>query len=162
MSDVRDFGAVGDGKHDDTAAVLHAVADGDGVLHFPPGNYLLSKTIELPLAKVGRVAIDGSGGTAKILMGGAGPAFRIVGSHEKNALPAAFLPGVWQRERLPTVRDIEIEGVHPEASGILLEGTMQATITGVLLRELHDGIRVLGRCRNLLISHCPIYHLRNI
>ncbi len=162
MSDVRDFGAVGDGKADDTAAIEHAVKDGDGCLHFPPGNYLLGRTVELPLKSVGRVAMSGSGGTAKILMAGAGPAFRLVGTHAKSALPADFAPSIWQRERMPTVQDIEIEGLHPEASGIHLEGTVQATFAGVLLRELFDGIRVIGRARNLLITHCHIYHLRNI
>lgn len=162
MSDVRTFGAAGDGKTDDTAAIEHAVADGDGVLLFPPGNYLVTKTIEVSLASDGRLAIDGSGGTAKILMAGAGPAFRIVGTHDKSADPAGYQPSVWQRERMPTVRDIEIEGRHAGASGFVLERTTQATFAGVLLRELHDGIRVFGRCRNLLISHCHIYHLRNI
>ena len=162
MSDVRDFGAMGDGKHDDTAAVQHAVADGDGVIHFPPGNYLLTRPIQVPLNKVGRIAIDGSGGTAKILMAGAGPAFHLIGTHEGSALPSTFKPIVWQRERMPTVQDIEIEGLHEEADGILLEGTAQATISGVLLRELRDGVRVHGRCRNLLIDACHIYNLRNI
>lgn len=162
MSDVREFGAAGDGKTDDTAAIKHAVQDGDGVLYFPPGNYLLNETIDLPLKNVGRVAINGSGGTAKILVAANGPAFRLLGTHAKSALPADFAPGVWQRERMPTVQDIEIEGLHPQASGFYLEGTMQATFSGVLLRELFDGIRVFGRGRNLLISHCHIYRLRNI
>lgn len=162
MSDVRDFGALGDGKHDDTKAIEHALKEGDGVLHFPPGNYLLTRTVEVPLAEFGRASINGSGGTAKILMAGAGPAFRLVGTHDKSADPDGFKPGVWQRERMPTVQDIEIEGINPEADGLLLEGTMQATLSGVLIREVRDGVRVLGRCRNLLITHCHIYHLRGV
>jgi hypothetical protein len=63
---------------------------------------------------------------------------------------------------MPTVAHIEIEGRHPRASGFLLEGTMQATFEGVLLRELNDGVRVHGRARNLLISHCHIYNNRSI
>jgi hypothetical protein len=39
---------------------------------------------------------------------------------------------------------------------------MQATFAGVLLRELYDGIRVHGRGRNLLVTHCHIFHLRNV
>ena len=32
MSNLRNFGAVGDGKADDTKAIQHALAAGDGVL----------------------------------------------------------------------------------------------------------------------------------
>ncbi len=162
MTDVRDFGAMGNGRHDDTQAIQHAVNEGDGNLLFPPGNYLVSKTIEIKLEMVGRISLDGSGGTAKILMAGAGPAFHLRGTHEKTAFPEDFTPGVWKRERMPMVQNLEIEGTHDEASGFLLEGTMQATFTGVLLRKLFDGIRLTGRARNLLIDHCHIYDLRNI
>ena len=41
VSDVRDFGAVGDGVADDTAAVQRAI-DAGGIVHFPPGVYLIS------------------------------------------------------------------------------------------------------------------------
>ena len=47
--DVKKFGAVGDGKTDDTAAVLKALAAANGnprsTLLFPAGTYLLSKPI---------------------------------------------------------------------------------------------------------------------
>jgi len=49
---VRDFGARGTGKHDDTAAIQAAVAkakeSGGGVVYFPRGRYLLTEGIELP------------------------------------------------------------------------------------------------------------------
>ena len=46
MSNVREFGAVGDGRADDIEAVQHAVSQGDGVLHFPPGTYRITQPIE--------------------------------------------------------------------------------------------------------------------
>lgn len=49
MSNVRDFGAAGDGRHDDTDAIVHALEQGDGVLRFPPGEYLLSRTVRVEL-----------------------------------------------------------------------------------------------------------------
>ena len=162
MSNVRDFGAAGDGEIDDTQAIQHALREGEGLLRFPPGTYLISRTIEVELAERGRFAIDGSGGTAKIIMAGEGPAFHLVGTHDKTADPKGFKPGVWRRERMPTVLNIEIEGRNARASGFLLEGTMQATFEGVLLRELEDGIRIHGRARNVLISHCHIYNNRGI
>ena len=162
MSNVQRFGAVGDGKTDDTEAIQHAVADGDGILNFPRGEYLITRPIEIVLDAVGRTAIDGLGGTARIVMAGPGPAFHFVGTHANTADPSSFEPRVWQRQRMPTVCNIEIEGRHEQATGLLLEGVMQATITGVLLRRLYDGIRLTGRNRNLVISHCHIYHNRHI
>ena len=46
MADVRDFGAVGDGVADDTGAIEHALADGDGLLVFPRGEYRISRPIK--------------------------------------------------------------------------------------------------------------------
>ncbi len=47
---VKDYGAVGDGKTDDTAAILKAVADGKAKnlpVCFPKGEYVITKTIEI-------------------------------------------------------------------------------------------------------------------
>lgn len=162
MSDVRDFGAAGDGRTDDTEAIEHALKEGDGTLYFPPGDYLLTRTVTVELAETGRFGIQGAAGAAKILMAGAGPAFHIVGTHDKTADPAGFKSGIWSRERMPTAMNIEIEGRHRQASGFLLEGTMQPTFEGVLLRELHHGIHIRGRARNVLVSHCHIYNNRGI
>ncbi|KAL2060447.1 hypothetical protein VTL71DRAFT_9478 [Oculimacula yallundae] len=56
---VKDYGAVGDGKTDDTAAINRAMQDGSrcgencgsstvkgAIVYFPPGTYLISSTIE--------------------------------------------------------------------------------------------------------------------
>ncbi|HWA98610.1 MAG TPA: right-handed parallel beta-helix repeat-containing protein [Pirellulales bacterium] len=162
MSNVRDFGAVGDGRADDTAAIEHALADGEGALEFPPGDYLLSRTIRVELSKTGRFGASGTAGAAKIVMAGTGPAFHVVGTHGKNADPTGFAPGVWQRERMPTFEHLEIEGRNPKASGVLLEGVMQPTFVGVLLRQLEHAIVVRGRARNVLLSACHLYDNRGI
>ena len=39
MRNVRDYGAAGDGKTLDTAAIQRAIDDG-GIVHFPAGTYL--------------------------------------------------------------------------------------------------------------------------
>ena len=47
---VKDFGAVGDGRTDDSAAILKAVAEGKAKqlpVHFPRGHYLITKPITL-------------------------------------------------------------------------------------------------------------------
>ena len=158
MSNVRNFGARGDGIGDDTGAILRAIENGDGALAFPRGDYRITRTVTVELARTGRFGIDGAAGTAKIVMAGPGPAFHLIGTHEGTALPASFKPGVWDGERMPTVLNIEVEGRHPEADGFLVEKTMQPTFEGAALYNLRDGIRIHGRCRNLLVSHCHIYN----
>lgn len=44
-ANVRDFGAIGDGVADDTAAINAAIASTTGVVFFPAGNYLVSTGI---------------------------------------------------------------------------------------------------------------------
>src|SRR5262245_50891256 len=157
MSNPRDFGAVGDGRADDTAAIEHTLRDGDGRLDFSPGTYLITRPIAIPLDKGGRFALTGGAGAAKIVMAGAGPAFHLIGTHAGTAGPEDFQPPIWVRERMPTVLNVEIEGRHAEADGFWLEATMQSTFEGVLLRRLRHGIRVQRRARNILVSHCHIY-----
>lgn len=158
MSNVRDFGAMGDGLHDDTEAIRHALADGDGELAFPRGEYRITQTIVVELKDRGRLAIHGNGGLAKILMHGPGPAFELRGNHGGSADPASFQPETWQRERMPTLAGIEIEGRHPEADGVKIIGVMQPTLMGVLIRRVRHGVHITQRARNVLISHCHIYH----
>lgn len=158
MSNVKDFGARGDGVNDDTDAILNALEAGDGTLTFPRGDYLITRTVPIDLARTGRFGMDGSAATAKIVMAGAGPAFHITGTHEGTASPDSFKPGVWDRQRMPTILNLEIQGKHADADGFLIEGAMQPTFEGVTLCNLRDGIRLHGRCRNLLISHCHIYN----
>jgi len=158
MSSVRTFGAAGDGKTDDTAAIQHAVNDGDGLLRFPPGQYRISKSIQIDLTQRGPIGIEGSGGTAKILMAGPGPALRLVGSHGGTGDPGSVKPEIWTSQRLPTIQNIEIQGAHPEADGIELIQTMQSVFEGVLIHQVRNGIRLFQRNRNVLISHCHVYN----
>lgn len=162
MSNVRDFGAVGDGRADDTEAVRHAILQGDGTLRFPRGVYRLARTIEVDLEKLGPVSIVGEHGVAKVLMAGTGPAFRFIGTHDRNADPGSFRPPIWRRERMPTIADLEIEGANPEADGLAFEGVMQPTLTGLLIREVNTAIRFSRRSRNVLIDGCHIFHNRGI
>jgi len=157
MSNVLRFGAAGDGKTDDTAAIRHAVRDGDGVLHFPPGTYRITAPIEILLEKSGPLGIDGTSGTARILMAGPGPAFRLIGTHGGTGDPSSVTGNVYPAQRLPTIKNIEIEGAHPKADGVQMIKTMQSVFEGVLIRRCRHGIHLTERNRNVLISHCHIY-----
>lgn len=157
MHTVKEFGAVGDGTTDDTAAIEHAVQQSEGVLHFPKGDYLLKKPITITLDRTGFAGISGEQGTARILMDAPGPAFRLLGTHEGTASPPSFKPNVWDRQRFPTISHLEIHGLHPEADGIELIKTMQTTIQNMLIRQCRHAIHLVERNRNFLLANSHIY-----
>ncbi len=157
MSSVRDFGAVGDGVTDDSEAIQHALDDGEGLIEFPRGEYLISRTLIVDLANRGRTAISGMGAIGKIVMAGPGPALFLKASHASSADPHGFRPEEWLNERMPTVDGLEIEGRHPEADGIRIEGVMQPTLSRVLIRKVRTAVHLTSRARNVLIDSCQIY-----
>lgn len=159
--DVRAFGAAGDGKTDDTEAILKAVSSGGGSVRFPKGIYRVTKTIVIDLDRLGYTSLTGDG-TARIVMAGAGPAFKFIGTHEGSADPDQFKPDVWERQRMPLVDGLAIEGAHAEADGIEATGTMQLTVTRTHIRHVRHGIHLTVRNRNVLIADCHIYENRGI
>src|SRR5690349_2738359 len=48
--DVKDFGAYGDGMHDDYNAIINAINSSSSlhVIYFPAGNYLIKSSIAMP------------------------------------------------------------------------------------------------------------------
>lgn len=158
MSTVQHFGARGDGKTDDTAAISHAIQSGDGSLIFPRGDYIINRPLVVPLEMHGRISIDGQGGGARLVMTGPGPALHLVGTHQRSAQPDHVEVKVWQRQRLPTVHGLEVLGQHPEADGIRVEGAMQPILSGLLIRKCRHGVHLASRDRNVSMSDCHIYN----
>jgi parallel beta-helix repeat protein len=152
---VRDYGAVGDGMADDTAAIQKAMEGGSVI--FPKGTYRLTKTVVIDLDHDGFTSLEGDG-TARIVMAGAGPAFHFIGTHANSADPWNVRSEVWERQRMPVVRGLEIVGENPEADGIEATGTMQLTISSVMVREARHGIHLTKRDRNIIIADCHLYN----
>jgi len=157
MANVRDYGAIGDGVTDDTAALQHAIDVGDGLLEFNKGTYRISRSLLLDTTRQGFGAVRGAGGTTRLEMHGPGPAIRVVGDHRGTATPTTFRPSTWADERFPTLTEFEVLGAHPEADGIELIKTMQCTISRVLVRKCRDGIRLTQRNRNFVLSDSHLY-----
>lgn len=157
MANVRHFGATGDGATDDTAALQHAVEQGDGVVELPRGTYRITRPIEVDLDRHGWLGVAGAHGTARVVMAGPGPALRLVGRHTGTADPSSVNPRIWERERMPQLGGLEILGEHPEADGIELSETMQVTLSGLMVRKVRHGVHLVKRNRNLLIHGCHIY-----
>lgn len=149
-------GLVGDGVADDTAAIQAAIDSKMGELEFSRGTYRLTKSITIDLDRVGWTSISG-GGVACFQMDTAGPAFRFIGTHGGTASPATVKPNVWERQRTPMVDGIEIIGGHPDACGIEADGTMQLTLTRVVVRKSKHAIHLTHRNRNVTLSECHLY-----
>ncbi len=147
---------VGDGKADDTAAIQHLL-DTSGSVKLPKGTFRLTKTLTVDLTKTGFSALSGDG-TARIVMAAAGPAIHFIGTHEGTAAPDSFKPEVWENQRAPMVEGIEIVGAHAAADGIEATGTMQLTLSRVVVRECRHAVHLTQRNRNVLIAACHFYH----
>lgn len=158
---VGDFGAVGDGVTDDSSAIQRAVDSGLGDIHLRKGVYRITKTIVVDLDAVGPTAFVGSG-VARIIMAGSGPAIRFKGTHTGTAAPDTVQKNVWENQRSPMVDAIEIVGAHPESCGIEADGTMQLTLSRVVVRKSLHGIRLVNRNRNVIISNCHLYENRGV
>ncbi len=150
------LGAQGDGIADDTVPLQRAIDTAVGGLRLPPGKYRITAPLVFDLDRVGFSAIHGEG-VARLIMAGAGPAIRLVGTHQGTAAPETVAPAVWDRQRMPLVDGLEILGTHPDADGLELTGTMQATITRVTIRDCRHGLRITNRNRNVQVSDCHLY-----
>ncbi|KAA0140121.1 hypothetical protein FYZ48_09385 [Gimesia chilikensis] len=158
-TNVKAFGARGDGTADDSDAIQRAVDSKQGQIVFPKGVYRLTKTITVDLDKLGPTSIS-SDGTATIIMAGPGPAFRFIGTHEGTASPHTVKENVWQNQRSPMVDGLEIVGDHAEACGIEATGTMQITLTRLTIRRALHAIHFTKRNRNVIVSNCHLYENR--
>lgn len=157
MVSARDYGAVGDGKTDDTESIQHAINEGDGLVHLPKGDFLITQPLTFNLTQKGPGGILGEAGTSRIIMTGKGPAINVIGNHQGTALPSSVKENTWEKERFPLFRDIEILGKHPEADGFKFYRTMMATVSNVLIRNCRTGIHLYERNRNFLLADSHIY-----
>jgi hypothetical protein len=158
---VRDFGAVGNGRADDTAAIQRAVDASVGDVRFPRGTYRITRPVVVDLDRVGPTSLLGHG-TARIVMAGPGPALKLIGTHQGTAAPETVQPNVWRRQRMPIVAGLEIVGAHPEAIGIEAAGTMELTVTRLNVRETLHAIHLVRRNRNVILSDCHLYKNRGV
>jgi hypothetical protein len=84
VTNVKSFGAKGDGVTDDTQSVLNAIASigvSKGLLFFPAGTYRIMSTIELPIG----ISIKGQGMSASIIdYRGAGACMKFPDTETNN------------------------------------------------------------------------------
>ncbi|MDH7569098.1 MAG: right-handed parallel beta-helix repeat-containing protein [Armatimonadota bacterium] len=161
MTNAKEFGARGDGTTDDASALQRALDGGDGDVCLPPGDYRLGRPLGVRLER-GRTSLRGSGGCARLVMAAPGPALRLLGTHRGSADPRQTAGAVMERQRMPRVSDLEIVGGHPEADGVEIAFTMQATLTQLVIQRCRHAIRLIERNRNVIIGECHLYNNRGV
>lgn len=88
-ANVKDYGAIGDGSTDDTAAFQAAAATGLS-LWLPPGSYLLSDTVTFSFAGQGMVGI---GGASVVVPNGTFTMFQINGMNANAVFRDFYING---------------------------------------------------------------------
>lgn len=140
FANVKDFGALGDGSHDDTASIqtaINSLTNGGGV-YFPPGNYVISSGINL----IPNLTLVGYGATSVRLS----PI--IVG-----LVVFSYLPIV------TTMANIEISGIEVDAgsissiSAIYMQLSQNIRIKDVVFSGCSYNI-IMDRCRYGSIEGC--------
>ncbi len=149
----------GSGEGDHTDALQAAIDRQDVGGVFLVGTIRLSRPVVLRLDQTGYRSICGDG-TARLQMTGPGPAFRILGTHQGTADPSTVRSSVWDRQRMPIIDGIGIEGLHAQAGGIEADGTFGLVLTRLHIRHCHHAIHLRGRNRNAIITACHLYDNR--
>jgi len=138
---VREFGAVGDGKTDDTAAIQRAIdtaAGTGGVVYLPPGRYLVAGNLKVAKG----VALKGANQAPQAIGSLLGTVILATGGRDDEAAPPLFHLGdssaviglmVWYPEQKP-------DDVRPYPWTFQLEG-MDNTIENVTLINSYNGAR---------------------
>lgn len=137
---VKDFGAVGDGVADDTAAIQAAINSGKGAVIFPAGRYRVTSNITVPAntTVIGSGRYDSAPSTARIEIFGCN-GFVI----QDNAANIMF-------------HNICLSGSNTVSRGISASGTLyfSVIISAVNFFYFHDHPIFLNAVDNLRIDSC--------
>ena len=117
----NDFGAVGDGVHDDTRAISAAFASGAEYVWFQPGRYLITSTVDIPasVSHINFMYCDiYSGGELNETKGGC--VFRIMGDSEKLLFIERLFSfdrcfGLFHMFSQECVRPLYLRDIHTQA-----------------------------------------------
>ncbi|WP_123041922.1 right-handed parallel beta-helix repeat-containing protein [Cohnella candidum] len=168
---VRDFGAKGDGKADDTLKIQAAVDSvgkhGGGVVYFPNGVYKVSESI---VVKRDLVALEGEGWGAELRM--VKHPKRVVtiqGSRDNVVRNLKISLGVANAVRndqdvgvyvTSAASNFMVENVFGEGKGIMVRGSVvKGTIRNNRIQNtLADGIHLTGGSRFILVTGNELSH----
>lgn len=139
------------------ASLQKSLDQANGRWTVPAGRHVLGESLVWDLRKGSRLAIEGNGAT--LIMKGPGPALRIVGGFTQgNADPKNVPQRVLEKESACSIAGLRIEGDHPQADGMTINGTMELAIKNLSIRGCRHGLHFTGLNRNLIVDSCRIYN----
>jgi len=166
---VKDFGAVGDGVADDTAAIQAAIAHintGAGLVYFPSGKYLFSSTLTLTEHSTGIVGAGGGNcvntyptldAPTMLVYSGTGPAIRVKGMNIK--LEDFRLTSDTTRAALSF--DITKPGIRIEADDTSTARADRCQLNNVRVdNQPGDGILTVGPVTATQINDCDVIYVK--
>jgi hypothetical protein len=170
LYNVRDYGATGDGKTDDTAAILEAItaaappsAPTGNTVYLPAGKYLVSSTLAVPPAlslqgagwntpgaQVNTFAgswifVEAGAGFSPVSVSGSGGAVRALGFNVPNQStagpPASAQPMILVGANNAIIEDICLYNPY---GGIYINNAAQACLRRIFGQPVHYGIIIDG------------------
>ncbi|QDO97788.1 hypothetical protein FNB15_11140 [Ferrovibrio terrae] len=152
MLSVADFGAIGDGVADDTAALQAALdrvpANGGTFVDIPPGTYKVTATLNINFTQdsAAHVGIMSHGAILKSAITDGSPVLQVV----SNAVVRFFL-----------IEGLQIRGNGDEGHGLVLRADNQAVfLYNICLRDVFiegcggDGCQLLGNVFESQVDNC--------
>lgn len=141
---VKDFGAIGDGEADDTAAIQQALDAGKGVVELPAGRYRLTATLRVP-------SKSGLRGPGTLYM--EADATTLMNADEATSLTDIRLDG------FRVEKQFVMNSVH---DGIRIVGARNVVIDGVEVTGISCCYGIsLERCENFAIRNCYIHDFKS-
>ena len=173
---VRDLGARGDGRSDDTRAFQAALdrLEGGGVLRVPPGRYSIDRvTVRnrgvhvaldagATLVKRGGAGVDSRGifiveGLQEASFGLSGGTIDLNGEGPLGIGTPGRIPNLYSHLTIPTVRGIS----GPANAAVFARRSSDVTVTGVHIMNSGESGLLFRNCGRVTVKNCMFDNIAN-
>lgn len=153
--EINNFGAMGDGKTDDTVAFQKAALE-NGVLRLDSGKtYLINKTIVLDLNKIKGIQAN----NAKIFVSKDIPAFHLKGNKITGGAEPPSNTGL-EQEFSAVIEGLHVYSNNHKGTALVLDGTFGVNISNSHFYNLKKGIELINKNRNVIITENHIWDIK--
>lgn len=139
---VKDFGAVGDGVTDDTAAIVAAVAAANGTVLFPAGTYRVTSTITI--TKSLQIVGEGRGSTI------------ISHTSDINVFSFVGFSSGWEIGNLSIKR---VSGTATSGAAINIDTASNGMVDNVYIESTYIGVNV-SSSQSVVINKADVWYFK--